>query len=109
MYNHLMVYCRKTMRYSPMKVARLMDVDLSTYQELEHGEVLMTFEQARRLAKIYDSKPNYFYEAAQQLDLLLTGRILIHILNADNERLKADLKDLKDKLRSESQGSKPEP
>lgn len=72
---------------------------VSLYRELECGEVLLNYEQARKLAKLYNSETKYFYEAAQQLDLLQTSRILIQTLMAENDRLRACLGKLNEGLR----------
>lgn len=61
------------------------------YKDLEAGNVLMDYSQARKLAKIYDTEAKYFYEAAQQLDHLLSVSILAKTLKAENERLRADV------------------
>jgi len=82
------------MHFSPQKAAELLDIPVSLYRDLECGNVLMDYAQARKLAKIYDTEAKYFYEAAQQLDLLLTIDILVKTLKADNERLRADLENI---------------
>lgn len=89
--NLLMLYCRRTRSYTPHQAARLLGVTTVQYLDLESGNVLLDMAQARQLAKIYDSKADLFYEAAQQLDLLLSTRVVIKILKAENDRLRASL------------------
>ncbi|MDO6435667.1 helix-turn-helix transcriptional regulator [Flavitalea sp. BT771] len=89
--NILLVYCRRTMHYSPKKVAATIGIPVSVYREIESGEVLLTYEQARKMAVLYKTETHYFFESAQQLDLLLSSRIIIQTLKADNDRLQAEL------------------
>ena len=93
--NMLMLYCRRTRRFSMQKAAKLLGIPLSLYRELESGDVLLTYAQARKLAKLYDSEAKYFYEAAQQLDHFLTNSILVKTLQADNECMRGELENLK--------------
>lgn len=93
--NILMLYCRRTMHFSAQKAAKLLGMPLSQYRDLESGNVLMNYAQARQLAKLYGSEAKYFYEAAQQLDQFLTNSILIKTLKADNECLRGELENLK--------------
>jgi hypothetical protein len=65
-----------------------------SYRDLEAGNVLLTYAQARKLAKLYESEARYFYEAAQQLDQFLTNSVLIKTLKADNETLRGHLENL---------------
>jgi len=94
--NILMTFCRSFMRYSPRKAAELLRMPVSQYRELECGNVLLNYKQARKMAKLYHSQAKYFYEASQQLDLLQTSRVLIQTLQAENDRLRADLNRLKE-------------
>jgi len=89
--NILLVYCRRTMHYSPKKVAAEIGIPVSLYREIECGKALLTYEQARKMAILYKTETGYFFESAQQLDLLLTSRIIIQTLKADNERLRAEM------------------
>jgi len=92
--NILMLYCRRAMHFSPQEVARQLEIPISLYKDLEAGNVLMNYSQARKLAKVYDTEAKYFYEAAQQLDQLLSVSILAKTLKVENERLRAELKNL---------------
>jgi len=74
------------MHFSPQKVADLLDIPVSLYRDLECGNVLLSYTQAQKLAKLYNTEAKYFYEAAQQLDLLLSSKIIIKALKADKER-----------------------
>lgn len=89
--NILMLYCRRSMHFTPQVVAHQLNMPVSKYKELESGTILMDYAQARQLAKLYDSDAKYFYESAQQLDLLMSISILVKTLKADNERLRAEL------------------
>lgn len=93
--NILMLYCRRIMHLSPQKAAELLGMPVSLYRDLECGDVLLDYPQARKLAKLYNSDARFFHEAAQQLDLLLSNKIIIRALIADNERLRADLEKCK--------------
>jgi plasmid maintenance system antidote protein VapI len=83
------------MHFSPQDVARQLNIPVSEYKELENGNALLTYAQARKLAKLYDSETKFFYDAAQQLDQFLTNSILVKTLKADNEHLRAELEKLK--------------
>lgn len=60
---------------------------VSLYRDLECGNVLLNYAQARKLAKLYHTEAKYFYEAAQQLDLLLSSKIIIKTLKAVDEQI----------------------
>ena len=94
--NILFIYCRSIRHYSQKEVAAHLGMTTFMYREVESGEVLLTYEQARKMAQLYDSEARYFFEAAQQLDLLLSSRIIIQTLKADNDRLRADLHKFKE-------------
>ncbi len=96
--NMLMLYCRRSMHFTPQKVAEMLEMPISLYKDLESGNVLMDYAQARKLAKFYDTEAKYFYESAQQLDHLLSIRILVKTLKTDNERLRGDLENVKKDL-----------
>lgn len=95
--NILFVFCRSTMHYSPKKVAAKLGIPVSLYRDIECGNVLLTYEQARKMALLYKTETRYFFEAAQQLDLFLSCRVIIKTLKADNDRLRAELNKLKEK------------
>jgi hypothetical protein len=90
-----MLYCRRIKHLSPQKAAELLGMPISLYRDLESGNVLMDYAQARKLAILYHSEARYFYEAAQQLDQFLTNSILVKTLKADNECLRGELENLK--------------
>jgi transcriptional regulator with XRE-family HTH domain len=94
--NILFIYCRSIRHYSQKEVAAHLGMTTLMYREIESGEVLLTYDQARKMAQLYETEAKYFFEAAQQLDLLLSGRIIIKTLKADNDRLRADLHQLKE-------------
>jgi len=89
-----MLYCRRTRRFSIQKTAKLLNISVKLYKDLECGNALLTYAQARKMAKLYDSEAKYFYEAAQQLDQFLTNSILIKTLKADNDCLRGHLENL---------------
>ena len=95
--NILMLYCRRSLHFTPQEVANKLNMPVSKYKELESGKAVLDYAQARILAKFYDSDAKFFYEAAQQLDLLLSNSILVKTLKAENERLRAELDSLKEK------------
>ena len=104
--NVLLLYCRRTMRLRPQQVADLLGMTCSEYQDLENGNALLHAADARKLATLYNSKPNFFNEAAHQLDVLLSSRLMIQILQADNDRLRASI----ERLKSQPDGEeKPDP
>jgi len=88
------------MHYSPKKVAAKLGMPLSLYRDIECGDVLITYEQARKMAQLYNTETRYFFESAQQLDLLLSSRVIINTLKADNDRLRAEVNKLKDEAKS---------
>ena len=83
-----MKYCRIREGLSPGRIANKLGIDPSTYRAIECGEILMTPEQAKSLAKILHLKPQYLYDAALQLDSLLTKVVVIRVLKARIEKMK---------------------
>jgi transcriptional regulator with XRE-family HTH domain len=88
MQNILMKYCRIREGLSPSRTAKLLGIHSSTYRALECGEILMTPEQTKSLAKILHLKPQYLYDAALQLDSLLTKVVVIRVLKARIDKMK---------------------
>ena len=91
-----MLYCRRSMRLTAQEAASLLGMSLTLYEDLECGNVLMDQEQAKKLGQLYQSQARYFFEAAQQLDLLLASKAVIEVLKADHDRLQARVSELKD-------------
>jgi plasmid maintenance system antidote protein VapI len=95
MENILMRFCRETYKQSPDTVAAHLGINISEYQELETGKILLTKKQARQLEKLFRVKSGYFIEAAMQFDLLLTKTEIIKIQKGEIEELKQQLHNLK--------------
>jgi|SRR5579859_5721400 len=87
MQNVLLLFCRRTRHFSQKELAARLGITTEAYRELESGKTLLTESQARRLGKLYNAPYKYFYEAAQQLDFLLTTQVNLKILKSDNDRL----------------------
>jgi transcriptional regulator with XRE-family HTH domain len=77
MENTLLRFCRESHRYSPQAIAHKLGIKTHVYFEIESGETLLTYKQAEKLGQLYNTSPHYFYNAAQQLDLLLTKNVII--------------------------------
>lgn len=77
MENTLLRFCRETHHYSPQVIALKLGIKTRNYFEIERGETLLTYKQAEKLGQLYNTSPHYFYNAAQQLDLLLTKNVII--------------------------------
>jgi DNA-binding XRE family transcriptional regulator len=80
MENVLMRFCRRTHRYTPKKVATHLGISVDTYRDIETGNILLNEKQARQLGALYNAPYSYFYKEAQQLDLLLTRKVINDIL-----------------------------
>jgi len=87
MQNVLLLFCRRTRRFTQKAVAARLGITTEAYRELESGRTLLNEAQARQLGKLYNAPYKYFYEAAQQLDFLLTTQVNLKILKSDNDRL----------------------
>jgi len=92
MKNILMIYCRQAFNHSLKKIATHLGLSIRKYKELETGKILLTKEQARQLGKLFKVNGDYFYDAALQLELLLTQREMIISLKERNKRLEEQLK-----------------
>lgn len=77
MENTLLLFCRETHHYSPKMIAHKLGITTKVYFEIERGETLLTYRQAEKLGRLYNTHTNYFYSAAQQLDLLLTRNVIL--------------------------------
>ena len=82
MENILMRFCRETNRYTVKKVAMKLGICIDDYIGIETGEILLTEEQAKILAKLYNAHSSYFNDEAIQLDLLITKIEIIKALKA---------------------------
>jgi transcriptional regulator with XRE-family HTH domain len=92
MENILMRFCREKRRYNIKTIAYKLGVSIEIYAEIEKGGILLTYEQAEQLAKIYNTDSYYFYNEAQQLDLLLTRIVIIKDLKFKIDLLQEKLK-----------------
>jgi plasmid maintenance system antidote protein VapI len=90
-----MRFCRETRKHAPNTVAAHLGINVSEYQEIETGKILLTRKQANQLGKLFNVKADYFYQAALQLDLLLTKNEIIKMQKIRIEELKQQLHDLK--------------
>jgi plasmid maintenance system antidote protein VapI len=71
--------------------AAKLDITADEYEEIETGKMLITYEQAMQLGKLFKIKGKYFYEAALQLDVLLGKIEIIKIQKEKIEELKRQL------------------
>ncbi len=101
MQNILLFFCRRTKHYSQKDVANRLGISIDQYRELESGDVLLTYEQARKLGKLYNAETKYFSQAAQHLDLLLTSQANNKLLKANNDQLKERLKSMGEMILNE--------
>jgi hypothetical protein len=76
--NILLIFCRNTYQYTPEAVAAHLGTSVADYLELESGQSLIVPKQAEQLACLYNTKSEYFYEAAELIDLLLAHNKVIH-------------------------------
>jgi len=67
-------------------------LSIRKYKELETGKILLTKEQAHQLGKLFKVSGDYFYDAAMQLELLITGSELIKSFKEKNKQLEEQLK-----------------
>ncbi len=77
MENILLIFCRNTHQYTPEAVATHLGICVADYLELETGQLFITPGQAEQLARLYNTKRDYFYEAAELIDLLLARNEII--------------------------------
>jgi len=94
MENILTRYCRETQGYTPDAVASHLGMTIGEYLEIETGKVLISEKQARQLGKLFNVKPDYFHEAAEQLDLLLARNEMVKIQKEKIGELKQQLQQL---------------
>ena len=94
MENILLRFCRYTQGHTSEAVAAHLSVTVEEYYEIETGKVLLTVKQSRKLAKLFNAKASYFYEAARQLDLLLARDEMIRSQKEKIEELKKQIQEL---------------
>lgn len=61
----------------PEAVATHLGISVADYLELETGQLFITSEQAEQLGRLYNTNRDYFYEAAELMDLLLARNEII--------------------------------
>jgi transcriptional regulator with XRE-family HTH domain len=91
MENIMMRYCREKHRYSYSRIAKHLGISDIEYKELEIGKQLITPEQADQLGELFNVKGDYFYQAAMQLEGLLSKSDFIRVLQEELKRFKEDL------------------
>jgi len=110
MENTLLRFCRETQKYAPKAIAAHLGISINKYQEIEAGKMLLSKKQTHQLGKLFKVKGNYFYEAALQLDLLLTKSEIIKIQKEKIEELERQVHELQNPLRNkESKGDNVKP
>jgi methyl-accepting chemotaxis protein len=82
MQNALLVVLREMHRYTPATVAKKLEVDTTIYNQIESGELLLNYPQAKTIGQLYKVKPAHIYESARQLDALLTQHVLVLTLKS---------------------------
>jgi DNA-binding XRE family transcriptional regulator len=89
MQNTILVLLRNSKHYRKSQVAAKLGITYQEYVAIENGEEMMTYEIAKQLGKLYSIKGKICYEAARQLDLLITRGEVIKHLNDENKRMDA--------------------
>ena len=102
MNNIILVLLRHGKGYRKSQVAVKIGITYGEYIAIENGEQLMTFEIAQKLSELYGIKSKYFYEAASQLDLLITRG---EVIKLQNSRMQELLNDGSELLHSSTQKS----
>lgn len=86
--NNILMFCfRRTKKYSPKKVAAKLGISVDEYIEIERGLLMPTPVLMQKLGELYNVNGDYFYEAALQLEDLLSTRLVLKILKNENERM----------------------
>ena len=92
MSNALLLHCKETYKKSNEAIAAALNVTPGQYEEIENGELLITFKQAEALGKLFKTHGSHIYTSALQLDTLLAQRQIIKILKHENDQLKSKVK-----------------
>src|SRR5687768_3337327 len=95
MENIFMRFCRETHNHTLNAMATHLGITTSEYLEIESGRILLSEGRGQLLGKLFNVKSDYFYEAAEQLDLLLARNEMVKILKEKNQQLNQQLRDLK--------------
>ena len=88
MHNVLLRFLRESKGIPVKQLAQKLQMSVTDFRALERGEILMRTEHAQKLGKVFKIKPEYIEQEAQQLDMLLTRRMVIKILKNHIEKLK---------------------
>jgi DNA-binding XRE family transcriptional regulator len=89
-----LIICREKHKHSPETVAAHLGISADEYKEIETGKTLLTWQQARRLGKLFNVKVRYIYHAALQLDLLLSKTEMVSFQKGRIGELKQQLQQL---------------
>jgi len=82
MQNTLLVVLREMKRLTPAIVAQKLNIDLDIYNQIERGDLLMDYQLAKEIGRLYKIKFENIYESARQLDSLLAQNILVKTLES---------------------------
>ena len=105
MKNTILVLLRHSNNYRKSQVATKIGIPYQEYVAIENGEEMMTREISQQLGKLYSIEGKYCYEAAKQLDLLITRGEVIKHLNGENQRMEKLLEGGYELLHSSKQKS----
>jgi transcriptional regulator with XRE-family HTH domain len=83
MENTIMRFCRETHKFSYAHVAKHLGITAREYRKLEKGEKLITPEQTDLLGALYKVNGDYFFQAALQLQDLLSKSEIIKVLRVE--------------------------
>ena len=92
MSNALLLHCKETYKQTNETIAAALNITPEQYEEMENGELLITYKQAKALGKLYKTHGSNIYASALQLDFLLDQRQVIKILKFENDQLKDKLR-----------------
>ena len=95
-----MRFCRETHQYTSDMVAAHLHISTSEYNEIETGKRLLFEKQAHRLGQLFNVNGEYIYQAALQLDLLLSKSEIIKFHKEKIEELKQQLQELQNPISS---------
>ncbi|GGB01799.1 hypothetical protein [Puia dinghuensis] len=92
MSNALLLHCKETHKQTNEAIAAALKITPEQYEEIEDGEVLITYKQAEALGQLYGTHGTNIYTSVLQLDTLLAQRQVIKILKFENDQLKEKLR-----------------
>jgi transcriptional regulator with XRE-family HTH domain len=88
MENIIMRFCRETHKYSYAHIAKHLGITATEYRKLEKGEKMITSEQTDLLGRLYKLNGDNFFQAALQLQDLLSKSEIIMALRAEFQNLR---------------------